>query len=147
MSKLRKIRKGVDLNEDEARQLMIKSQKAGMKEGQYLRKLITLGCPRQAPGKDFYIAMDNVNRIGTNINQIAHIANQTGTVDEKWLTFLQEFSELLKIQLLEIKEIVLSCDPVFVDFDEFFDYEKKRAIRDGKEVPDVEELIRRYGNL
>lgn len=130
--KKREVIKRFDLNEYEAALLRLKSAQCGLKEGPYIRELITGHAPKEAPGKEFYQAMNDINKIGTNINQIAAVANSTGVIDDEWLRQLA--SELNK-KLLEIKRIVLDAEPYQASYYEMFMYEQRKAKEYGLTVP------------
>lgn len=132
MSKTRPIGKRFDLNNYEAKLLEIKSRQCGLKEGQYIRELITGHGPKEAPGKEFYDAMNNVNKIGVNINQIAAVANSTGVIDADWL---RSCVDELNKQMLEVKEIVLKAEPYHASYYEKLIYEQKKAKEEGVPVP------------
>lgn len=124
MSQKRPIAKRYDVNEYEAQMLKIKSAQCGMKEAQYVRELIT-GCnPTEKPGKEFYDAMRDINRIGVNINQIAAVANATGAIDWEWLL---QYTKDLSEKMMEIKRIVLQAKPVTKSYYEKLLYEQERA--------------------
>lgn len=132
MSKLRPIPKRFDVNDYEAELLAIKSKQCGLKEGQYIRELITGHGPKEAPGREFYEAMNNINKIGVNINQIAAVANTTGVIDTEWLKVL---ADELNRQMLEIKTIVLSAEPYHATYYEKLIYEQKQARKEGRPEP------------
>ena len=48
----------------------------------YLRHLINGVVPQDAPPPDYYAMMQQLYRIGNNLNQIAHLANATGKITE-----------------------------------------------------------------
>ncbi len=135
MSKHRPIEKRYDLNEYEASLLRIKSKQCGLREAQYIRELITGHAPKEAPGKEFYDAMNDINKIGNNINQIAAVANSTGVVDADALIWLRELYEDLKEKMLEIKTIVLTADPYHYSYYEKLIYEQKKAREEGRPEP------------
>lgn len=133
MSKTRKIAKRFDVNEYEAELLDIKAKQAGLKEGQLIRELITGYAPTEAPGKDFYAAIEEIRRIGTNINQIAAVANGTKVIDVNWLLSL---AKELDAKMLEIKEIVIKSKPYHHSYYEKLIYEQKKARAEGRPVPE-----------
>ena len=51
--------------------LRLKSNKTGKNKSAYLRELIRGSCPVEAPSKKFYDAVNELNKIGLNINQLA----------------------------------------------------------------------------
>ena len=132
MSKARKISKRIDLNEYEADLLRIKASQCGMKEGPYLRELITGYGPKTAPPAEFYEAMNRINRIGININQLAKVANETGVIDEKM--FKNAYKELIKL-MNEVKEIVQKPEPYQASYYERLIYLQRKARQEGKPEP------------
>ena len=132
MSKLRKIPKRFDVNDYEASLLAIKSKQCGLKEAQYIRELITGHGPKEKPGKEFYEAMNNINKIGVNINQIAAVAHSTGVIDVEWL---KQLVEQLNKDMLEIKNIVLTAEPYHATYYEKLIYEQKKARQEGRPEP------------
>ena len=72
---LKKIKLTVRLEEKEYSHLKQESQKVNMKMEPYIRKLIMGAEVRPRPPDDFYKLLREINSIGVNINQIAHIAN------------------------------------------------------------------------
>ncbi|MBQ9199419.1 MAG: plasmid mobilization relaxosome protein MobC [Lachnospiraceae bacterium] len=132
MSQKRPIAKRYDLNEYEAKLLKEKARQAGMKEGQLVRELITGYAPTEKPGKDFFDAMNDINKIGININQIAAVANSTGYIDDK---FLRQCVEELNKKMLDIKNIVLKAKPYPINYYEKLLIEQKRARAEGRPEP------------
>lgn len=132
MSKNRPIAKRFDVNGYEAKLLAVKSRQCGLTEAAYIRELITGHGPKAAPGKEFYAAMNNINKIGVNINKIAAVACSTGVIDAGWLTAL---AESLNEQMLELKEIVLKAEPYHHSYYEKLLYEQKIAKKEGTEPP------------
>lgn len=72
---MKKIKLTVRLDEKEYSNLKQESQKVNMKMEPYIRKLIMGVEVRPRPPDDFYKLLREINAIGVNINQIAHIAN------------------------------------------------------------------------
>ena len=72
---MKKIKITVRLDEKEYSHLKQESQKVNMKMEPYIRKLIMGVEVRPRPPDDFYKLLREINAIGVNINQIAHIAN------------------------------------------------------------------------
>ena len=60
--------------------------------------------PPEAPGDNFYNAINEIRKIGVNINQIAHMANATGMVDSAGF---REEAEKLDALIIDIRRIVL----------------------------------------
>lgn len=99
------VQKHFELTEYENKVLKSLTAKSGSgKEVDVIRDLI-LGCRlMEAPGEAFYDAVNEIRKIGVNMNQIAHMANATGMVDaEEYKKCAGELEE----KLFEIKRIVL----------------------------------------
>lgn len=132
MSKKRPIPKRFDVNDYEARLLAIKSKQCGLSEAAYIRELITGHSPKEAPGKEFYKQMNNINKIGVNINKIAATACSTGVIDELWL---KDEIRYLHDELLALKKTVLDAEPYHASYYEKLIFDQKEAEKTGKPVP------------
>ena len=60
----------------------MKAKKSGLKMGPFVRKFIMEGNVRARPPDEYSQLVREINYIGNNINQIAHIANGTGTISQ-----------------------------------------------------------------
>ena len=71
-----------------------------MSEVDTFRKLLFETTIKEAPKKDFYDAIEKINRIGVNINQLTKVANTNGSLYiyelEKHFNRLSELIEELK---------------------------------------------------
>lgn len=132
LSKKRTYTKRFDLNEYENNLLSIKAGQCGLKEAQLIRELITGFAPVEKPGKEFYEAMNQINKIGVNINQIAAVANGTGVIEEAWLRAL---AEKLEDHINELKKICLDARPYPLTYYEKLIDEQKKAKEEGTDVP------------
>ena len=91
----------VRLSEQEQKTLLKKAGECGMKPSQYIRKLITEGgmvdmsLPEQR--RDL---INQIARIGNNVNQIAHRANADGWISEwdveRVIAKMEEVKELMR---------------------------------------------------
>ena len=70
------------LTEEEHSHLAVQAQKAGLTRGQFLRNVVMGIQLRARPPDTYYKLLKEINAIGVNINQIAHIANLTKLLDE-----------------------------------------------------------------
>lgn len=77
----RKIRKQFWFTEDEANLLKKKAVLVGITESSLIRSWIRDNQLKEKPPPEFYDLINEINRIGNNINQIAHVANMTGKID------------------------------------------------------------------
>ena len=99
------IQKHIMMTAQEAGELKKKAEKTLLSEAALIRMLIAGYEPKQAPGKEFYECMNQMSRIGSNINQIAARANSTGQIDAVWLE--QEVDRLQKLQAkIEMKVLL-----------------------------------------
>lgn len=71
----------VILTEEEMAKLMKQVQKTGLSRENYIRALIENFPIRERPPKEFFMLLEKMRRIGTNMNQIARQANSIGFVD------------------------------------------------------------------
>jgi len=89
------IKKNFWFSYEEDRQLKHLSSLLSMSESNTIRKLLYETQVKEAPPKEFYEAIDKINKIGTNINQIAKYANTFGYLNEYELE-----GEIKKLKLL-----------------------------------------------
>ena len=89
------IKKNFWFSYEEDRQLKYLSSLLNMSESNTIRKLLYETQIKEAPPKEFYNAIDKINIIGNNINQIAKYANTFGYVKEDELV-----NEIKKLKLL-----------------------------------------------
>lgn len=104
----RNIHKRLDLNQYEDDVLRHKAAMAGISVSEFIRDLITGYGPAEKPGKEFYDAMEEIRRIGVNINQIAKVANATGSINEEWL---RELAARLDQGIIDLKKMVTWARP------------------------------------
>lgn len=74
----RNIKKNFWFNYKENEQLKYLSNILNLSEASTIRKLLFETQVKESPTKEFYNAIEKINKIGVNINQLTHIANQTG---------------------------------------------------------------------
>ncbi len=92
----RTIKKNFWFSYAEDKQLKYLSSILNLSEANTIRKLLYETQVKQCPTKEFYEAIDKINKIGININQLARIANSTGKIYEEKLN--QQFNELEKLR-------------------------------------------------
>ena len=90
------IKKNFWFSYDEDRQLKYLSSILNLSESNTIRKLLYETQIKESPPKEFYDAIDKINKIGVNINQLTRLANSTGSIYEEKLN--QEFLELEKLK-------------------------------------------------
>ena len=79
----RYIRKDIMLNEIENEKLIEDCQRCNLSYGEYFRRLMNEQI-KEKPGKEFYVIMKQLSKIGVNLNQIAKKANQTYKIDKDY---------------------------------------------------------------
>lgn len=83
----------VYLSEDEHKTLTKKISQTGLSASAYIRKRIMDTEIRPRPPDDYYKLLKEINAIGVNINQIAHIANYERTVADEKINYAVELVE------------------------------------------------------
>ena len=76
----RTVKKNFWLNHEEDRQLKKLSNLLNLNEANTIRKLLYETYVKASPPKEFYSAIEKMNKIGVNINQLTKIANTTNQV-------------------------------------------------------------------
>lgn len=105
MSREREYQINIRLTYDEARELNKLAEKVGLNKSEYIRQRILRYEPREKPPREFYEAIKQIRAVGNNINQIARLANKTGTIDE--LTCKKQFNNLNRFVIDIKKEFLL----------------------------------------
>lgn len=94
----RTVLKQVWLSRKEHDDLRKKSIKVGLSESSLIRCLIQDFEPKEKPPPKFYDLINELNKIGININQIAHVANMTGKIDiYRYENNIKELKEIIKL--------------------------------------------------
>lgn len=70
------------LTERDFKLLERRARKCGLTKSAYMRQLLHGYKPREAPPADYYSMRRELCEIGSNLNQVAFMANATGLVDE-----------------------------------------------------------------
>lgn len=94
----------IRLNENENKLLLKSIEETGMTKGKYIRSLICGSIPKQTPSVDFFDTINQLRRIGNNLNQLAMIAHKSGSIDV--IRYKKDIEDLNK-SILEIREKVL----------------------------------------
>lgn len=88
-----------------------RSKKAGMRTGTFIRAIAVQGELKFYDMKELQHLLRSFNSIGTNLNQIATVANSTKSIYQKDIEDLQEqftyFDKVMKNYLHELKPKVL----------------------------------------
>ena len=101
MKREREVQINVRISYDEARELNKLVEKTGLTKSEYVRlRILGYDIPEKPP-IDFYEALKQVIAVGNNINQIARLANATGTLDE--LSCKKQYDELNRF-IIDIKK-------------------------------------------
>lgn len=95
----RTIKKNFWFNYAEDRQLKKLSSDLNLSESNVIRRLLFETYVKASPPKEFYNAVEKINKIGVNINQLTRIANQTGSI------YVQELNRQFKELDYLIKEL------------------------------------------
>ena len=97
------------LDKKEAETLRKRAKHAGISREAYLRHLINDMVPQDAPPPDYYAMMQQLYRIGNNLNQIAQKAHTLNVIDvQRYDNAVSQFEAAVK----EITATVLQPRPV-----------------------------------
>ena len=100
----------VYLFDEELQLLNDKANALGMTKSAYIRDSILFGQARKADDKNYEKVIYELNKIGSNINQLAYIANaEFSTNGIEVLSLLSHYQELLE-QFDELTAIVKGSD-------------------------------------
>ena len=99
----------IRLNDDELEHINSLSKESGLSREQYTRMLYKKVVPRPCPSDELLETIEQLRRIGNNINQIAIIAHQIKHINKDY--FDSCYYELQK-QIFKIKDIALSPLPL-----------------------------------
>lgn len=92
----RVIEKHFRFNAEENRKLKDLAFKSGLSESAVVRSLLDSVIIKEMPTKEFFEAINQIRKVGTNINQIARFANATGKVDNENLNrYLRDLDNLM----------------------------------------------------
>lgn len=129
------------LNDYENEMLRLKCEQSKMNKSEYLREVICGCAPAEAPPKKFYTAVNELNKIGVNINQIAARANATGYVSDDEIKFLHDTADEIFDRLTEIKKIVKGARPYGLTYYENLMIKQREARKEGKPEPQFGDTI------
>lgn len=94
----RKNRKQFWFNDEEVLMLRKKASLVGMSESSLIRCWVQDIYPKEKPPPQFYDLINELRKIGVNLNQIAHIANATHYIDNnKYDLNTKELKEIIKL--------------------------------------------------
>ena len=95
------IKKNFWLSFEEDEQLKKLASLLNMSEADTIRKLLFETSVKEAPPREFYNAIDKINKIGVNINQLAKVANTNGNI---YVYELEKQFEVLNKLIEELKD-------------------------------------------
>lgn len=70
------------LSDVEYRKITRRVKSCGLSKSAYIRQLIVGYEPRESPPADYHAMTRELKEIGSNLNQLAFVANATGLIDE-----------------------------------------------------------------
>ena len=109
MMEKRNIEIKVRLNRKEADNLFKRVKRSRLSREAYLRHLINDLVPQDAPPPDYYAMMQQLYRIGNNLNQIAQKAHTLNVIDvQRYDAAVTQFEAAVK----EITEAVVCPRPI-----------------------------------
>ena len=91
------------LSDSEYAEIKKQAEQAGMKRTQLIRQLIMGHEIRAKPAEDYLKLVREINAIGNNINQIAHIANTQKYVDKEQIKYIVEYLDDIMDKVREIE--------------------------------------------
>lgn len=103
MPRKRNNRIHICLTNDELKHINSLAKESGLSREQYTRMLYKKVIPRPCPSDELIETINQLRRIGNNINQIAFVANSTSNIDTDY--FKNCFKELQN-EILKIKKII-----------------------------------------
>lgn len=97
------------LNKKEAESLQKKANRCNISVAAYIRHLINDLIPQEAPPPDYYSMMQQLYRVGNNLNQIAQKAHTLNVIDvQRYDAACQQFEAAVKT----ITEAVVNPQPI-----------------------------------
>ena len=99
----------VRLSDAEHARFMKAVERAGITQQGFLRHLIGGYAPREKPPPDYYAMMEELRRVGNNLNQIARAVNMSGRLDKKEY---DENAALYRETLRKITDAVIAPEKV-----------------------------------
>ena len=85
------------LNKKEAESLQKKAKRCNISVAAYIRHLINDLIPQEAPPPDYYAMMQQLYRVGNNLNQIAQKAHTLNVIDvQRYDAAVRQFEAAVK---------------------------------------------------
>ncbi len=100
-----KNRHHIYLDAETSKKLEFLSQKTGQSKSAIVRSLLNQKALREMPPADYFKMTAELHSIGTNINQLARIANSSGNIDK--LEYIK-FAAELNLCISQIKLAVMA---------------------------------------
>ena len=135
----RNISKRFELNMYEAELLRLKAKQTGISEGEYIRELILNSQPVEAPPRQYYEAMETVNRIVTDFGQFAERTNAQGYLTIEDYTWFRDSFQQMQNLLVEIRRIVSSARYYASSAYDWWLHQIDEAKKAGREPPKMDE--------
>lgn len=86
------------LNLREAERLDAKVKRSGLSREAYLRHLINGAVPKNAPPPDYYSMMQELHKIGNNLNQIVQKAHTLNVIDvQRYDRDMRRFDDAIRM--------------------------------------------------
>ena len=92
------------LNDKDYNKFISIVNRSGLSYSAYFRQLINGFIPTDLPPPDYYSMMNELRKIGVNINQIAYKTNAVGAVDSE---YYRKEAEKLNEAIIKITEAVM----------------------------------------
>ena len=141
---VRNIRVKIQLSELENYMLISKAECCGMNRSEYIRELICGSLPSEAPPKEFYMACNDLNKIGVNLNQIAKNGNTYGVIEPDDIRKVFKYADEVIDLLMEIKTLVLKSRVYAPMVYDEYAYAKREAAKQGVDIPEFGDDIEEY---
>lgn len=106
---IRTRQKNIRLSRKEEQLLREKCFDLGIKESDYFRSVIYDYMPNNKLNDSINNLVYEIRKIGTNINQIAKVANQTGNINS---VYLEHYKKELDKLIIEIRDRVLEINKI-----------------------------------
>ena len=91
------------LTEDEHSHLEKQAKKAGLTRAQFLRNVVMGIQLRARPPDTYYKLLKEINAIGVNINQIAHIANAEQSISKDKIDYLTKLLDEIMNKVCDLR--------------------------------------------
>ncbi|MBR1508422.1 MAG: MobC family plasmid mobilization relaxosome protein [Eubacterium sp.] len=131
-------------SELEAALLKTKAEAANLTKSEYIRELICSSLPTEAPPKEFYLAVNDINKIGINLNQIAKMANTNQYISQEDIEEVKAYAKMVIDMLADIKMTVNQPRHYSATIMDDYAYAKKEAKKRHEPIPEFGDDISMY---